>query len=158
MSFLRRWLWRMPYSWTWRRVTLVRTDASVEYTAFIIRVTTIGQLGTTLAVTSNRRTLRRNAVCNIVFLRSVLRLLVTANVVPSSPILLTLIWWKRYIPRKRRFLQEPRTVMTQKTSFFVFCLLFKRNSFDEHGKCILKLNLTVALNRDREKKWNTKYF
>jgi hypothetical protein len=43
-----------------RRVTLVRTDVSEELSASIIRVTRIGELGTTLAVTSNRRTLRRN--------------------------------------------------------------------------------------------------
>jgi hypothetical protein len=43
-----------------RRVALVRTDVSEELSAFIIRVTRIGELGTTLTVTSNRRTLRRN--------------------------------------------------------------------------------------------------
>jgi hypothetical protein len=43
-----------------RRVTPVRTDASEELSASFIRVTNIGELGTTLAVTSNRRTLRRN--------------------------------------------------------------------------------------------------
>jgi hypothetical protein len=43
-----------------RRVTLVRTDISEELSASIIRVIRIGELGTTLAVTSNRRTLRRN--------------------------------------------------------------------------------------------------
>jgi hypothetical protein len=59
-----------------RRVTLIRTDVSEEFSASIIRVTRIGDLGTTLAITSNRRTL-----C---------RLLVTANV-PSSPILVTLM-------------------------------------------------------------------
>jgi hypothetical protein len=42
-----------------RRVALVRTDVSEERSAFFIRVTRIGELGTTLAVTSNRRTLRR---------------------------------------------------------------------------------------------------
>jgi hypothetical protein len=39
-----------------RRVALVRTDVSEEFRASIIRVTRIGELGTTLAVTSNRRT------------------------------------------------------------------------------------------------------
>jgi hypothetical protein len=43
-----------------RHVALVRTDASEEFSASFIRVTRIGGLGTTLAVTSNRRTLRRN--------------------------------------------------------------------------------------------------
>jgi hypothetical protein len=37
-------------------VALVRTDVSEELRAFFIRVTRIGELGTALAVTSNRRT------------------------------------------------------------------------------------------------------
>jgi hypothetical protein len=37
-----------------RRVALVRTDVSEEPSASFIRVTRIGELGTTLAVTSNR--------------------------------------------------------------------------------------------------------
>jgi hypothetical protein len=47
-----------------RHVALVRTDVSEEFSAFFIRVTRIGELGT---------------------------LLVTANIVPSSPILVTLM-------------------------------------------------------------------
>jgi hypothetical protein len=43
-----------------RRVALVRTDVSEEPGATFIRVTKIGELGTTQAATSNRRTLRRN--------------------------------------------------------------------------------------------------
>jgi hypothetical protein len=43
-----------------RRVALVRTHVSEERSASFIRVTRIGELGTTLAATSNRRTLRRN--------------------------------------------------------------------------------------------------
>jgi hypothetical protein len=58
-----------------RRVALVKTDVSQELSAPFIIVTRIGELGTTLALTSNRRTLRRN----------------TASVVPSSPILVTLM-------------------------------------------------------------------
>jgi hypothetical protein len=58
-----------------RRVALVRTDVSEELSASFIRVTKIGELGT-LAVISNRRTLQ---------------LLVTASVVPSSPIFVTLM-------------------------------------------------------------------
>jgi hypothetical protein len=65
-----------------RRVGLVRTDVSEELSASFIRVTRIGELGTTLVVTSNRRTLRRNTK---------LGLLVTASVVPSSTILVTLM-------------------------------------------------------------------
>jgi hypothetical protein len=60
-----------------RRVALVRTGVSEEPSASFIRVTRIGELGATLAVTSNRHTLRR--------------LLVTASFVPSSPILVTLM-------------------------------------------------------------------
>jgi hypothetical protein len=41
-----------------RRVVLVRTDVSEEISASFIRVTRIGELRTTLAVTSNRRTPR----------------------------------------------------------------------------------------------------
>jgi hypothetical protein len=63
-----------------RRVALVRTDVSKELSASFIRVTRIGELGTTLAVAAY-----------VVFHRSVRRLLVTANVVPSSPILVTVI-------------------------------------------------------------------
>jgi predicted hotdog family 3-hydroxylacyl-ACP dehydratase len=69
-----------------RRVALVITDVSEELSASFIRVTRIGELETTLAVSSNRRTLR-----HLVFLLSVRRLLVIASVVPSSPILVTLM-------------------------------------------------------------------
>jgi hypothetical protein len=48
---------RMTSSRMLRRVALVRTDVSDEISASIIRVTRIGELGTTLAATSNRRTL-----------------------------------------------------------------------------------------------------
>jgi hypothetical protein len=43
-----------------RRVALVRSGVSEELSASFIKVTIISELGTTLAVTSNRRTLRRN--------------------------------------------------------------------------------------------------
>jgi hypothetical protein len=43
-----------------RRVALAKTDVSKELSTSIIRVTRIGELGTTLVVSSNRRTLRRN--------------------------------------------------------------------------------------------------
>jgi hypothetical protein len=54
------WLWRMVSSGILRRVALVRTDVSEEPSASFIRVTRIGELGTTLTVTSNQRTLPRN--------------------------------------------------------------------------------------------------
>jgi hypothetical protein len=83
-----------------RRVALVRTDVSEERSSSFTRMTRIVELGTTLAVTSNRRTLRSNTEhrtpnvagsATLIFLRSVRRLLVTASVIPSLPILVTLM-------------------------------------------------------------------
>jgi hypothetical protein len=53
----------------------------------------------------------------LVFLRSVHRLLATANV-PSSPILVTLMM-EALDSSKRRFLQEPHGVTSQKTTSFM---------------------------------------
>jgi hypothetical protein len=54
------------------RVALVRTDVSEDLSASFIRVIRIGELGTTLALTSNRSTLLRNTtslyVCLFCFL------------------------------------------------------------------------------------------
>jgi hypothetical protein len=58
------------------RVALVRSNVSEEFSASIW-MTSISEPGTTLAVTSNRHTLRE--------------LLVTASVVPGSPILVILM-------------------------------------------------------------------
>jgi hypothetical protein len=73
-------------------VALVRTDVSEEHGASIITVTRISELGTTLAVTSNQRMLRRNTMFYLWCL-SLQRapLLVTANNVPSSSILVNLM-------------------------------------------------------------------
>jgi hypothetical protein len=48
-----------------RSVSLLRTDVSEELSLSFIRVTSICELGTTLVVTSNRRTLRRNTKSNV---------------------------------------------------------------------------------------------
>jgi hypothetical protein len=45
----------MPSSGMLRCVALVRTDVSEELSASITRVIRVGELGTTLAITSNRR-------------------------------------------------------------------------------------------------------
>jgi hypothetical protein len=63
-----------------RRVAHVRSDVSEEFCVSFIRVTIIGELGTTLVTASEE-----------IFLRSMRRLLVTSCVVPSSPILVTLM-------------------------------------------------------------------
>jgi hypothetical protein len=60
LRFSRRWLWRVASSEMLRRVALVRTEVSEELSASFIRVTRICELGKTLSVTSNRRTLRWN--------------------------------------------------------------------------------------------------
>jgi hypothetical protein len=52
------------------QVTIRNADVSEEPCASIIRVTRIGELGTTLAVISNRCTLRRNIVTLILFVVS----------------------------------------------------------------------------------------
>jgi hypothetical protein len=84
----------------------LRTDVSEEHIASIISVESISELGTTLAVSSNRTTLRRtieNGSNSMGYKRdrwrnegvglcsNVRQLLVTANSVPSSPILSTLM-------------------------------------------------------------------
>jgi hypothetical protein len=85
--------WRMASSGMLRRVALVETDVSEEFSASFIRVTRIGELGRTLVVTSNRGTLQRNTL---------------------SP------WWRRpYITPKRLSLQEPHGVTSQKTPFLI---------------------------------------
>jgi hypothetical protein len=58
--------------WDVTLCALVRADVSEELSASFIRVTRLGELGTSLAVTRNRSTL------------------VTANIVPNSLILVTL--------------------------------------------------------------------
>jgi hypothetical protein len=71
-----------------RRVALVRTDVSEEPSSSFIMVTRIGELEIAL---------------------------VTSSVVPSSPILVTLM---KEVPPKRRFLQESHGVTSQKSPFF----------------------------------------
>jgi hypothetical protein len=68
--------------WTLRRVALVRTDDFEELCVSFIRITRIGELRTTLPAKKYQY---------LVFLRSGRRLLVTASVVPSSTILVTLM-------------------------------------------------------------------
>jgi hypothetical protein len=94
-----------------RHVALVRTDVSEELSTSFTRVERIGELGKTLALTTTRRT-------HLVFLRRVRRLLVTACVVPSSPILSTLVK-EALSSSEASVLQEPHAVTSQKTQFFL---------------------------------------
>jgi hypothetical protein len=57
-------LCKMASSGMLRRVALVGTEVSKERSASIIMVTRISEISTTLAVTSNRRTLQRNTTNN----------------------------------------------------------------------------------------------
>jgi hypothetical protein len=83
-----------------RFVAVVRTDVSEERTASIIRVTRIGEVGTTLALT---------ATC---FGCKLLLMLFPARRFLSP------WWWRQSFPSKRRFLQEPHGLTFQNTTFF----------------------------------------
>jgi hypothetical protein len=63
-------------------LVLLRIDVSDEYITSIIRMRRISEIGTTLAAEA--------------ILRSMLRLLVTANVIPSSPNLVALMMEAAY--------------------------------------------------------------
>jgi hypothetical protein len=80
----------MVFSGMLRRVALVRTGISEEPSASFIKVTRIGELGTTLAVTSNQYMLQRN----------------------------TWYFFAACVPPKHRFVQEPHSVTSQKTPYF----------------------------------------
>jgi hypothetical protein len=54
-----------------RKVALVRTDISEERIAFIIRLKRNSKLGTTLAVTNYRSTLRKNVILTRVTRRNI---------------------------------------------------------------------------------------
>jgi hypothetical protein len=107
------------------RVAFSRTDVSEERIASSITVTRIGELGTTLAVTSNRQ-------CPSVVSTAIR---VTAHRF-SSP-----LWRKRNAPPKRRFSQEPHDITSQKMAF----LLLKNGS---HFKMwLLYLNFIARIRR-----------
>jgi hypothetical protein len=74
-------------------VTLVRTDVSEELSDSLIRVTRIGELGTTLAVR------------------------------------------RLQVPPKRRFLQEPHGVTSQKIPFFISRVLLSTSDLKESSLC-----------------------
>jgi hypothetical protein len=58
-------------------------------------------------------------------------------------------WWRRYVPRKRRFLQEPQGVASQKTAVFrnwnVQGLIFPWCSFFFCNKPFSRVSMTLNL-------------
>jgi hypothetical protein len=99
----------MSSSEIWSCVAPVRTEVSEERIVSIIRLIRIGDPVTTLTVTSNWGSLRRNHH----------PLLVTANVVPSSPILVTPLT-EEISPSETSTLVKATGVTSQKTAFFTF--------------------------------------
>jgi hypothetical protein len=85
--------------WDVARVGLVRTDVTEERIASIIRVKRIGELGTTLALTTYGTTLNTT---------------------------------RRYVPPKRRFLQELHYLTSQKMAFFIAILGLASHNAHEH--------------------------
>jgi hypothetical protein len=95
-----------------RCVALVRTDVAEEASASIIKVTAIDELGTMLAVTNNRRTLRRNTALYYV--------------VPSSPILVALTM-EALASSETSVLSRAHGVTYQKTAFFLRSTIFLKS-------------------------------
>jgi hypothetical protein len=117
----------MPSSGMLRRVALVRTDVFEERSPSFIKVTRIGDLGTTFAVTSNRRTLRRITP-------------VTANV-RSSPILVTLM--KEALSSfETSVLTRATRLTSQKTAF----LLMLRITSAKASKMAFELQFISSVN------------
>jgi hypothetical protein len=71
------------------RVAVVRTDISEKINASIIRVTRIGELATTLAITSNRSTQRINSPSSLILVTLMMEALHSAENIPEDGILHT---------------------------------------------------------------------
>jgi hypothetical protein len=128
-----------------RHVALVRINVSEEPSASIIRVTRIGELETTLAITSNWHTLQ-------LFLYSVSRLLLWLMLFLVHQFL-SPWWWRCQVPPKRRFLQEPHDITSQKMAFFIVttvktsnltCFIFQNSIFMQSSHRMLDLWLTFS--------------
>jgi hypothetical protein len=109
-----------------RRVARVRTDVSEELSASsIIRLTGIVE------------------ICHYVFLRSVHRLLATANVSPTSPILVTLIM-EELSSSETSVFTAPSGVISQKTPFFIITAVKNLQSYIELTGWTLQLRRNVS--------------
>jgi hypothetical protein len=90
------------------------------------------------------------SISSIVFLRRAYRLIVTANVVPSSPILVTLMM-EELSSANRRFLQGPHRVTSQKTCFltshlnFAMSFRFLTSVLYNYGKVKVKKKKSKAI-------------
>jgi hypothetical protein len=104
----------MPSSGMLRCMVVVRTDVSEEHIASIIRVTRIGELGT-LAVTSNRRTLRRILVRNVGSYKSHTRNIPEDGILHSARVFV-------YLVRLHRFVEESLPWLTWSWSLLGHCL------------------------------------
>jgi hypothetical protein len=106
-------------------VALVRTDVSEELSVSFIRVTRIGELGTKLQLA--------------LFL--------------VHPFLSP--WWRRrWVPPKRRFLQEPNDITSKKTPFFIVTTV-KTSNITTTGLLLLfqENSLETSWTKSREEPW-----
>jgi hypothetical protein len=122
-----------------RSVALVRIDVSEDCSASFIRVTRIRELGTTLAVTSNRRTLLRNTITT---LKNGVFWVVTPCGSGKNR-RFGGIWRLLHQGDKNRWtrnntsLQEPHGVTTQKTPFFIVTAV-KTSNLTEYNFVFVK--------------------
>jgi hypothetical protein len=86
------------------------------------------------------------------FLHSVLRLLVTANFVPTRRILSSW-WWMRYVPPKYRLLQEPHGVTSQKTSKNEYFRI-KSRIFSSSIVLDIPVSFFPSVYTDKETRWS----
>jgi hypothetical protein len=67
-------------------------------------------------------------------------------------------WWRLYVPPKRRFLQEPRGVTSQKTAFFVLSFFCRNNrSIIKSLSCLCHRVSSLIVARQRVRKQRKQY-